>query len=50
MSFFKNMLPFCIASASAIFQQAMDSCVQGLPHVSAYLDHILVSGVDEDHL
>ena len=25
MSFFLNMLPFCIASASSIFQQAMDS-------------------------
>ena len=45
------MLPFCIASAPSIFQQAMDSFVQGLPHVLAYLDHILVSGVDEeDHL
>ena len=28
----------------------MDSLVQGLPHVSVYLDDIIVSGVDEDHL
>ena len=29
----------------------MNSLVQGLPRVSAYLDEILVSGVDEeDHL
>ena len=29
----------------------MDSLVQGLPCVSAYLDDILVSGIDEeDHL
>ena len=28
----------------------MDSLVQGLPRVSAYLDDILVSGVEEDHL
>ena len=46
-----NRLPFGIASAPSIFQRAMDSLVQGLSHVSAYLDDILVSGVDEeDHL
>ena len=46
-----NRLPFGIASAPSIFQRAMDSLVQGLPRVSAYLDDILVSGVDEeDHL
>ena len=46
-----NRLPFGIASAPSISQRAMNSLVQGLPHVSAYLDDILVSGVDEeDHL
>ena len=46
-----NRIPFGIASAPSIFQRAMDSLVQGLPRVSAYLDDILVSGVDEeDHL
>ena len=46
-----NRLPFGIASTPSSFQRAMDSLVQGLPRVSAYLDNILVSGVcEEDHL
>ena len=44
-------LPFGVASALAIFQQVMDTILQGIPHVLCYLDDILVTGVnDEDHL
>ena len=44
-------LPFGIASAPAVFQQAMDSVLQGIPGVVCYLDDILITGnTDEDHL
>ena len=44
-------LPFGIASAPAIFQKAMVSILQGLPHVICYLDDILVTGTtDQEHL
>ena len=41
-------LPFGIASAPAIFQQLMDTALQGIPHVICYLDDILVTGTDDD--
>jgi transposase InsO family protein len=44
-------LPFGIASAPSIFQRIMDSVLQGIPFTCAYIDDILVSGVnEEDHL
>jgi len=44
-------LPFRVASAPAIFQQAMDSLLQGLPMVCVYIDNILVSGkTPQEHL
>ena len=44
-------LPFGVASAPAIFQRTMESLLQGLPMVCAYIDDILVSGkTPEEHL
>ena len=44
-------LPFGISSAPSIFQRIMDSLLQDIPLTCAYIDDILVSGVDEeDHL
>ena len=44
-------LPFGIASAPAIFQRAMDTILQGIPHTVCYIDDILVTGdTEEEHL
>ena len=44
-------LPFGVASAPALFQQAMDTILQGLSHVICYLDDILITGeTHEEHL
>ena len=44
-------LPFEVASAPALFQQAMDHILQGIPNVICYLDDILVTGKSpEEHL
>ena len=44
-------LPFGVASALALFQQAMDTILQGLSHVICYLDDILITGAThEEHL
>ena len=44
-------LPFGFYGAPAIFQSAIDSILQGLPGVVAYLDDILVTGTTEaEHL
>ena len=44
-------LPFGVASAPALFQQMMDTVLQGLPNVLCYLDDILVTGrSDVEHL
>ena len=40
-------LPFGVASAPAVFQRAMDSILQGIPHVICYLDDILITGRSE---
>ena len=44
-------LPFGIASTPAIFQHAMDTILQGIPHVICYIDSVLVTGeTEEEHL
>ncbi len=44
-------LPFGIASAPAVFQRTMENLLQGLNHVTVYLDDILITGVSiDDHL
>ena len=46
-----NRLAFGIASAPGIFQRVIDSLLQGVPGVVAYLDDILVTGFsDTEHL
>ena len=46
-----NHLPFGVSSAPAIFQRCIDTLLQGLTGVSAYLDDILVTGATlEEHL
>ena len=46
-----NRLPFGIASAPALFQRAMDTILQGIPHVICYIDDILITGsTEEEHL
>ena len=37
-------LPFGVASALAVFQQAMDSILQGMSHVICYIDDNLITG------
>ena len=39
-----HRLTFGVASAPALFQKAMDTILQGIPHVICYIDDILVSG------
>ena len=44
-------LLFGVASAQAVFQEAMDALLQGLPHIICYLDDILVTGsTTQEHL
>ena len=44
-------LPFGITSAPAIFQRAMNSILQGIPHVLCYIHDILITGTnDEEHI
>ena len=46
-----NRLPFGVASAPAIFQRTMEDILRGIPHVSVYIDDVLVTGrSDEEHL
>ncbi|XP_024921034.1 uncharacterized protein K02A2.6-like [Cynoglossus semilaevis] len=46
-----NRLVFGVASSPAIFQRTMDSLLQGIPHVTCYLDDLLITGVTEaEHL
>ena len=46
-----NRLPFGVASAPSIFQRYIDSVLQGMTHVSAYIDDIIVTGPTvEEHL
>ena len=44
-------LPFGVSSAPAVFQQVMDTVLQGLPNVICYLDDVLITGSTvEEHL
>jgi len=44
-------LPYGISSAPGIFQKAMEGLLQGIPHVTVYLDDILITGETEaEHL
>ena len=40
-------LPFGVSAAHAIFQRTMEAILRDLPHVSIYLDNILVTGESE---
>ena len=41
-------LPFKVTSAPALFQQAMDTLLQGLSRVICYLDNILITGATQE--
>ena len=43
-----NRLPFGITAAPSIFPRPMETLLQGIPHVSIYLDDILITGTSED--
>ena len=46
-----NRMPFGISSAPATFQRTMDNLLKGIPHVTVYLDDIVVTGITEaEHL
>ena len=46
-----NQLPFGISASPTIFQRTIDSLLQGIPNVCAYLDDILITGASEkEHL
>ena len=46
-----HRLPFGIHSAPSIFQRTMEGVLRGIPHVSVYIDDILITGeTDEEHL
>ena len=44
-------MPFGVAAAPSIFQRTLETLLQGIPHVSIYLDDILVTGTSKaEHL
>ena len=46
-----NRLPFGVASAPGIFQRVMENLLRDIPHVTVYLDDVLVTGKDDrEHL
>ena len=42
-----NRLHFSVSAVPGIFQRTMENLLQGMPHVSIYLDDILVTGTSE---
>jgi len=42
---YTTRLPFGISSAPGIFQRIMESLLRNIPHVVAYLDDILITGL-----
>ncbi|CAH8568978.1 unnamed protein product [Schistosoma guineensis] len=42
-----NQLPFGVKTAPSIFQQIMDTMLQGIPGAAAYLDDIIITAVDK---
>ncbi|CAH8557945.1 unnamed protein product [Schistosoma intercalatum] len=42
-----NRLPFGVKTAPSIFQQIMDTMLQGIPGAAAYLDDIIITAVDK---
>ena len=42
-----NWLPVGVASATSIFQKTMEGILQGIEHVTVYIDDILVTGRTE---
>ena len=49
--FLFTRLPFGISSAPGIFQKAMETLLQGITHITVYIDDILINGKnDVDHL
>ncbi|CAH8637872.1 unnamed protein product [Schistosoma rodhaini] len=42
-----NRLPFGVKTAPSIFQQVMDTMLQDVPGAAAYLDDIIIMGVDK---
>jgi transposase InsO family protein len=46
-----NRMPFGISNAPAIFQRLIDQVIAGIPNCIAYLDDILITGINEqEHL
>lgn len=46
-----RVLPFGVSSSPAIFQRTMEGLLQGIPHVTIFLDDILLTGKDDrEHL
>ena len=46
-----NCLPFRVSSAPSIFQRIMEGILEGIKHISIYLDYILItSRSEEEHL
>ena len=44
-------LPFGVSSAPSIFQRTMEGLLQGIEHISIYIDDILITGrTEEEHL
>ena len=45
-----NRLPFGVASAPAIFQKAMEGILQGIGHVTVYIDILVTGRTEAEHL